>query len=334
MLLLVVVVLLVLALHTTITVNTESFMDVHQKTIFISIASYRDPDCLRTVVDALKKADHPERLVFGICQQNHGQHPEENCVPLKYPKLYTKYRDNIRVITLPHTKARGPCMARYYCSTLYKGETYFMQIDSHTVFVPGFDSIAIQCLEACPNPSKSIVSYYPHDTRSNSLSVESVPVLCKSAFNKQGMIYFMAATEKRSDTPKPIPFLAGGFMMSYGHLLRDVPFQSDLDMLFTGEELLYSARAFIAGYTFYAPIKNVCLHYYTREDRPKFWEDVPGYKDQQTKTLERVKTDLGLDGKGGRLPPGERTLQQYLKYAGITPGSHDTTTASKFCNQR
>jgi len=329
--LLVIVALMVLFIHPTSGGGRrEEYRDVSQGTIFISIASYRDPDCIRTVRDALDKADHPERLFFGICQQNHEGHPEENCVPHTL-----KYRDHIRVITLPHLKARGPAVARYYCSTLYRGETYFMQIDSHTVFVPGFDRIAIQSLHACPNPRRSVISYYPHDTKTNSLDVDSVPVLCKSNFNDQGMIYFQAATESRSSTtPKEIPFLAGGFMMAYASLLKDVPFQSDLDMLFTGEELLYSARAYIAGYSFYAPMKNVCLHYYTREDRAKFWDDVPSYKEQQQKTMKRVIQDLGLDGQGGRLPAKERTLAQYLEHAGIHPGQNKTTTESKFCNQK
>jgi len=302
---------------------------VSSDTIFISIASYRDPDCIKTVVDAMNKADHPERLMFGICQQNHEGHHEENCVPQK-----VKYPDNIRVITLPHTKARGPAVARYYCSTLYRGETYFMQIDSHTVFVPGFDTIAVDSLNACPDPTRAVISYYPHDTKSNALDVDTVPVLCKSDFNDQGMIYFQAATEQRAKrTPKVIPFLAGGFMMAYGSLVKDVPFQSDLDMLFTGEELLYSARAYIAGYTFYAPMKNVCLHYYTREDRAKFWDDVPSYQDRQRKTMDRVIKDLGLDGKGGRLPAKARTVEQYLEYAGIDPHGKKTSTQGKFCNQ-
>lgn len=36
---------------------------------------------------------------------------------------------------LYYTEARGPCYARYSCSTLYQGETYFVQTDSHTGFL-------------------------------------------------------------------------------------------------------------------------------------------------------------------------------------------------------
>ena len=40
------------------------------KTIFVQIASYRDPELLHTIKDALDKASNPNRLVFGICWQH------------------------------------------------------------------------------------------------------------------------------------------------------------------------------------------------------------------------------------------------------------------------
>jgi hypothetical protein len=39
-------------------------------TIFIQIASYRDPQLLPTLKDMLDKADHPENLRVGICWQH------------------------------------------------------------------------------------------------------------------------------------------------------------------------------------------------------------------------------------------------------------------------
>ena len=39
------------------------------ETIFISIASYRDPELLPTLRDCLANAKNPKRLKFGICWQ-------------------------------------------------------------------------------------------------------------------------------------------------------------------------------------------------------------------------------------------------------------------------
>jgi serine/threonine protein kinase len=38
--------------------------------IFVSIASYRDPQCSITLIDLIKKAEFPQNLVIVICQQN------------------------------------------------------------------------------------------------------------------------------------------------------------------------------------------------------------------------------------------------------------------------
>ncbi len=43
--------------------------------------------------------------------------------------------DQIRTITIPFADAKGPTNARHLAATLYRGEDYFMQIDSHTSFI-------------------------------------------------------------------------------------------------------------------------------------------------------------------------------------------------------
>ena len=40
-------------------------------TIFIQIASYRDPQLSLTISDCIKNSKYPKNLVFGICNQYH-----------------------------------------------------------------------------------------------------------------------------------------------------------------------------------------------------------------------------------------------------------------------
>ena len=42
-----------------------------QKTIFVQIASYRDPELEKTVEDMIKNAKRPKNLRIGICRQYH-----------------------------------------------------------------------------------------------------------------------------------------------------------------------------------------------------------------------------------------------------------------------
>lgn len=305
-----------------------------QETIFVSVASYRDDDCSRTLQSMYENATYPNRVFAGVCQQNSSDHPAEECVGPNVP-----WRENIRVISMNYADAKGPTFARYKCSTLYRGETYFCQIDSHTTFLKGWDVAVVEDLKRCPSFPKAVISYYPHDSVSNSQDVKTVPVLCKSKFTNENLVTFEAVTmsaPQAGDQLKPIPFLAGGWFIGSGQLLRDCPYDPSLDMLFNGEEILYSARLWTSGWDFYAPPRNYVMHFYTRKGKAKFWDDIREYRDRQKASQQKVVRLLGLDGQ----PPiqgyehgmgAQRTVQQYLEFAGLDPSSRTSTSEKKFC---
>ena len=54
--------------------------------IFLSIASYRDPQCPLTVLDAITKASNPENLVIVVCQQN-DETTDAQCTNISKEKL-------------------------------------------------------------------------------------------------------------------------------------------------------------------------------------------------------------------------------------------------------
>ena len=80
--------------------------------IFVSIASYRDPQLVPTVEDCLAKARYPEQLRFGICWQ-HG--PEER------PLLFAS-DPRVRLLDVDWRESRGACWARAQIMKLYAGE--------------------------------------------------------------------------------------------------------------------------------------------------------------------------------------------------------------------
>lgn len=303
-----------------------------EATIFVSIASYRDSDCSGTIQSLYDKAAVPRRIVVGVCQQNKPGEAAEECVPPDFP-----WRHNIRVLTMSHADAKGPTFARYRCSTLYAGETYFCQIDSHMVFLPNWDRDVIQDLKRCPSP-KPVLSFYPHDTTTNDTTKNpsTVPVLCKSKFADNNIVTFEAVSLPASAAPRPIPFTAGGFLFGPGSIPREVPFDPSLDHLFNGEEILYSARLWTSGYDIYAPLRNYALHYYVRKNAPKFWTDITSFAGAQKDSQDRVVRLLGLDGK----PPmtgyayglgSARSLAAYLAFAGLDPSSKTSQSQKKFC---
>ena len=311
--------------------RVERFAENDAATIFVSIASYRDKDCHATLRDVFKHASKPDRVFVGVCEQNTRAN-EEACLPPEF-----QWHDQIRRISVPHREAKGPTFARYLCSTLYRGETYFCQVDSHTRFTPGWDSRAIAMLKACPAP-KPVLTHYPHDwgEAQRDGGAAGVPVLCKATFDANGVPTFNAVTLAASDQPRPVPFTSGGFVFGPGTMLTEVPYDPDLPHLFQGEEVLMSARLWTSGYDFFTPLENLVFHNYTRAEAPKFWNDVE-YGAEQTRTLDKVKAlltgQLGGGASGGyRHGMGAaRTLQQYWDYAGVDWATKTTTSEARFC---
>src|SRR6478672_7522891 len=99
-------------------------------TIFISIASYRDPQLVPTIQDCLAKARRPDDLSFGICWQ---RGPEEELPYQDDPRF--------RIREVDWRESQGACWARSEIMGLYDGQDYFLQLDSHHRFVEGWDEL-------------------------------------------------------------------------------------------------------------------------------------------------------------------------------------------------
>ena len=120
----------------------HDYYPIKQDTIFVSIASYRDEECSMTLDTLFNNAKYPEYVFVGICEQNKEGITKELCMSNKV----MKYRNNIRITTMDHKKAKGPTYARFYCANLWRGEQYYLQIDSHTTFVKNWDTDLISMI--------------------------------------------------------------------------------------------------------------------------------------------------------------------------------------------
>ena len=306
-------------------------------TIFVSVASYRDDKCARTLKELFSKAKYPDRIFVGIVEQN-SDSDLEKCLAGKESVVPHK---QVRRISIPHTEAKGPCYARYLASTLFRGETFFMQIDSHTTMVKDWDEKCVTEIEACPNPTKAILSMYPNDDGEYNVNTTQIPVMCGAKFNEQGLPIFEASMKPASyvgSKPRENGFIAAGFFFAPGRFLRDVPFDPALLHLFQGEEILLSARAYTNGYNIYTPRVNICLHYYLRKDSSKFWDDVDQeeYKRLKAASESRARRILGLEQPA--IEPGTdnyglgtvRKINQFWNHVGINPATKETDKL-KFC---
>ena len=305
----------------------ERFAKPKPPTIFVSVASYRDDDCTKTLASMFDQAEDPSRIFVGVCEQNTDD-PSEVCASIE------KHKQNVRKISIPHTQAKGPTYARYLCSTLYNNEDYFCQIDSHTRFTKNWDTRAIECLKSCRS-ERPVLTHYPRDMSEYGKDEPGVPSLCKSKFDDNKMLTFEAVILPETKEPKAVPFVSGGFVFTLGKVIKEVPFDPDLPHLFQGEEVLYSARLFTTGYDAFTPTSNLAYHHYGREEKPKFWTDIKEFNDVQMQTLSKVRRLLEFEGqplKGYSHGMGNvRTLKQYWDFAGVDPHTRVSSSDKKFC---
>jgi hypothetical protein len=104
--------------------------------IFIAVPAFNEYFTHVTVEDAFEKADKPENIYFGIFNQKTNSNNFED---------FTSYK-NVRCINAIYEKPLGAALSRLIASTLHDNERYFLQIDAHTIFAKGWDSVLINDL--------------------------------------------------------------------------------------------------------------------------------------------------------------------------------------------
>ena len=122
-------------------------MDLENDLIFVSVAAYRDPQLIPTIEDCLRKANHAQRLRFGICWQHSGN------------EIAPPVEDRIRVLAIPWQESKGACWARAQVMGLWQGEQWFLQVDSHCRFAAGWDDRLLRMTQETQS-AKPILSTY------------------------------------------------------------------------------------------------------------------------------------------------------------------------------
>jgi len=302
---------------------------INKNSIFVSIASYRDDVCPDTLSSLYEMANKPENIFVGICQQNKEASDDKDCLSDNF-----KYKDNVRIKRIPHTEAKGPTYARYICSTLYKNEEYYLQIDSHSKFVKDWDIKCISMINEIKEnklSQKPVLSHYPKEITEHKNHKENdtfLPRICKPFFNTRDMISFMGSEVlDTKGTYYITPFIAGGMMFCESYFLKELPYDPNLPYIFVGEEILHSIRYYTNGWDIFTPKENIVFHEYTRAEKPKIWTDNPYYSDMEA--FNKIRYIIGLDDNDSKLTTEmkididkyslgkTRTLQEYYELTGI-----------------
>lgn len=290
--------------------------------IFISVASYRDPQLLQTIKSAITNASDPASLKFGIVNQD----TNRNTVDIDF-------ECNYELILIHPRDAKGVGYARNIAMSMYNGEDYFLQVDSHTQFSKDWDLKCIEQLKLAQKVSgndKVILSSYPppysldgnevfiHTKVVDEMEVEPTRQEVRLRTDDQWSAQRVLLDNPSSGIPELSKTVLGGFMFAPGILPSEVPY--DKDISFLGEELCFAMRAWTRGWDIYSPAIPIVYHFYKRHGYSKIWNDnvvreknwdqlQEVSQDKQRRVLCGIET--GTYGAGS-----VRTLEEYEKFVG------------------
>ena len=244
--------------------------------IFVSLASYCDPVLPFTLARATAMASDPARLHFGVVEQS----------PAGSPRVATPAGGaRLSQVNIDIADARGPCWARAVAMTLYDGVDWFLQLDSHMDFEPGWDDLLVTQALALGAPQRGLVlSTYPDAFR----FVDGVPVRDRTTAGVLAQVLKPGATFAADhpvlsfeghavDVSAPLPgfHVGAGCLFAPGRLAQVFPY--DPWLYFHGEEQALALRLYTHGWDIFHPPGLPIHHLYNdaasgAPPRPLHWD--------------------------------------------------------------
>ena len=316
--------------------------------IFVGISSLRDDRCGRTLHSLMSKAAYPERVFFGIVQQNDDKTIdciEGYCALMQNKSIeekpdgfdinnndednmkICKYFKNIKTIRMKHSEAKGPNLARGKQITMIDGQDFCLQVDAHTFGAKYWDTRILEEWGKSNNEMAVLTTYIgsPENLDKNVGGTHEVPHLCTAHLQGDFPFNDRASAARYLENPILCGLWAAGFSFSKCHAELRVPYDINLIQIWTGEEFGRGARLWTNGYDFYTPTQPLIAHDYTPGKNQKKWNH---NQNEYKKSRSRLQTILRQDGSNQSLEflnqigikydiGHKRTLEQYANFSGI-----------------
>jgi len=262
-------------------------------------------------------AQAPQNLAFGICAQHDPAAPMD----LEAFRADARFRFEDRSVM----QSRGGPWARNLAQTLWRGESYTLQVDSHMKFEPDWDANLIDMLESLPAEKPVITMNAPlfHYDENGELQRRfdmGVPTTKVSSWSAdQGWAPWFDFGPANQQQPGRTRFINGNFAFSRGQWNIEVP--QDPEHYYWGEEFNVTVRSYTWGYDFFLPREVVAWHMMHLGAPRRHWEHGEEVVRQRNATaFERLRR-LVYSDEGYALGPyglgPHRTLHDYELYSGI-----------------
>lgn len=299
--------------------------DFSGPTVFVAICAYRDPELRSTIEDCISKANHPDRLHFGICNQFDAHtFISESDFP------------NARIASVHYSKALGLGWARQHVQNMFSSQKYILQLDSHMRFKAGWDvyltdlhrnalddGIELPLITAaCPEWQLDTETYL----------INTGTKITFKKFFQRGTIEYQPRWFSEEEQQKK--YVSGVFVSGHFYFVSDTffsDFKFDPQIYFGGEETCLSVRSFTLGYDVIHPADSSIYHAYSRSSRNLHWLDhaTPtatnnsniDVEKMELKSTRRIRQLLDIEDTGinlGDYGLGQRrSLDQWITLSGV-----------------
>ena len=292
------------------------------------MASYRDPQLVPTITDAIEKANDPSRLHFCIAWQ-HGEDETKNIFS------WISQKPKLTILDISYGESKGACWARNLIQQCYQGEYYTLQLDSHHRFRKGWDDICIRMIEdlKATGVQKPLLTTYLSSFNPDNDPESRVNEPWSMRFDRfipEGAVFFLPTRIpdwRNRSIPTKSRFYSAHFGFTVGQFCEEV--QHNPNFYFHGEEISITVRAYTHGYDLFHPNRIIAWHEFTRKKRKRHWDDHSNWQDINKSSHACNRKLFGMDEyidqidvvaeeQNGKYGFGKnRTLEQYERYAGI-----------------
>ena len=258
--------------------------DKNKSTIFVSIASYRDSECYHTIKDIFNKASNPKRVFIGVVWQYMPGIDQDN--------VQNDYGDRVKIIEVDANKSRGVCWARSIAQSIWDGQDFYLQVDSHSRFINNWDVILFEEIDKCQSNnvvlSTICMQYTPPDVY-GPLSATTMRI---DGFNSDRLPFFKGIRhEENMPNPVPSPWVCGHFIFCSSKIILECPY--DPHLYFYGEEISLASRLWTSGWNIFAPSRGIVFHGYSVMRR--HWKDHKNGSELNEAAQKRVRHLLGIE---------------------------------------
>lgn len=288
--------------------------------IFVQIASYHDFELPKTILHAIKQKSNKHEIHFGIF----------NCY-FNDNEIYIPKVDNLRIIEKKAPDGIGVGRSRNIANSLYDGEEYYLQVDSHTRFKKDWDDFLVSEIIKYQenNIKKPLISTYPgtyrYDDDMNEIidwgdNVNIVYLKDNPEQFKNSLIPGQRAVDPEGQLLQKS--ISAGSIFTIADF-ANIDFNDKI--AFWGEEIFIAAKAWTSGFDLVIPSIQQIFHLYydhnqpmQRNGRRHIWKDFPDiYNQMDIESKAEIKKIFEQNVIGKNALGTERTLEEFGIYAGL-----------------